>query len=196
MKRIFAVWSILLFCVLTGSAQDSALEQRLNELNGRIETLLESQEGMRKQIAALAQEISTVREQQNKPLPASASQEDLKRLADAVREVDRKRLDDYDKIRAELLKLGKTLTASAPMAPKASTRETHKESAKDSGKEATPETVFEYEVQKGDTLSLILQAYREKNVKVTMDQVLKANPGLKPERLRPGQKISIPVPKS
>lgn len=192
MKRILVAVSLLVICGMAGHAQDAALEQRLNELQGKIETLLESQEGLRKQIAQLAKELDTVRDQQNKPLPASASQEDLKLLRDKVLEVDRKRLDDYEKIRAELMKLGKTLTASAPAStPKAAPPE-RREKPKDS----SPESGFEYEVQKGDTLSLIIQAYREKNVKITMDQVLKANPGLKPERLRPGQKIFIPAPQS
>jgi len=34
-------------------------------------------------------------------------------------------------------------------------------------------------VQKGDTLSTIVQAYRDKNIKVSKDQILKANPDLK-----------------
>lgn len=51
-------------------------------------------------------------------------------------------------------------------------------------------------MKKGDTLSTIVQAYRDNNIKVTMDQILKANPGLKPERMRVGQKIFIPAPQS
>ena len=49
---------------------------------------------------------------------------------------------------------------------------------------AEPELVVtRHRVEKGQTLSLIVQAYREKGIKVTMDQVLKANPGLKPEKI-------------
>ena len=39
-----------------------------------------------------------------------------------------------------------------------------------------------------------MQAYREKNIKVTVKQIENANPGLKPERLKVGQKIFIPAP--
>jgi len=49
-------------------------------------------------------------------------------------------------------------------------------------------------VARGDTLSTIVEAYREQNIKVTLDSILKANPGLKPERLQVGQKIIIPAP--
>jgi beta-lactamase regulating signal transducer with metallopeptidase domain/LysM repeat protein len=53
---------------------------------------------------------------------------------------------------------------------------------------------FEYVIQKGDTLSIIAQAYKEKNIKVSNDDILKANPGLKAEKLKVGQKIFIPAP--
>ena len=64
------------------------------------------------------------------------------------------------------------------------------------GKPAKPEKGFEHVVQSGDTLLGIVQAYREKNIKVTKDQILKANPGLVAEKMRVGQKIWIPAPQS
>jgi len=51
---------------------------------------------------------------------------------------------------------------------------------------------YEHTVESGQSLSLIIQAYREKGVKVTQKQVLDANPGLNLNRLQPGQKIFIP----
>ena len=54
--------------------------------------------------------------------------------------------------------------------------------------------IDEYVVQSGDTLDAIAQAYREKNIKVTVAQILNANPGLKPERMKVGQTIFIPAP--
>ncbi len=58
----------------------------------------------------------------------------------------------------------------------------------------TSDKGFEYVIKSGDTLEAIVQAYREKNIKVTVSQIVNANPGLKPERLRVGQKIFIPAP--
>ena len=49
-------------------------------------------------------------------------------------------------------------------------------------------------IQSGDTLSVIVKAYAEKNIKVTVDQIVAANPGLNPKRLRVGQKVFIPAP--
>ena len=63
-------------------------------------------------------------------------------------------------------------------------------------KPAGDDKAFPYVIKKNDTLDAIVQAYKEKNIKVTVDQILKANPGLVPERMRTGQKIWIPAPQS
>jgi LysM repeat protein len=112
--------------------------------------------------------------------------------------VDRNRVEDYDKIRAEIRgemqKLGKLLATPPPL-PKKSGGGNNSDSDSASEKPAKPEKAFEYVVQRGDTLLTIIQACREqKGVKVTAAQIQKANPGLKPERLLVGQKILIPVP--
>jgi hypothetical protein len=52
---------------------------------------------------------------------------------------------------------------------------------------------FEYFVKAGDTLSRILTTYREKGVVVTAEDILNANPGMNPARLKVGQKINIPA---
>jgi LysM repeat protein len=195
MKRIFLVLAATaLFVPSALRGQDAATEERLNKLAGQIEDLKASQDVTAKRIEALSKDIENLRSTLDKPSGNYASQEDLKHLADAVKEVDRKRLEDYDKIRTELLKLGKTLAAPPPTAKKATSTP--------AGDNAPPEKSdvsdkgFELVVKQGDTLSAIVQAYRAKNIKVTKDQILKANPGLKPENLHPGQKIFIPAPMS
>ena len=194
MKRISLVLTALALCYGPNlRAQDAATEERLNKLAGQIDDLRAGQESLRKQIDSLMREVSNVRDQASKPTATYASPDDLKRVADAVKEVDRKRLEDYDKIRTELVNLRKQLLA--PLPP------THKPpppapdtSNTENDKSTKPEKGFQYEVQSGDTLSTIVQAYREKNIKVSTDQILKANPGLKPEKLRVGQKLWIPAP--
>lgn len=187
MRRICLGILVSALCAaFAAPAQDSAVDQRISELSGKIETLLEGLETQRKQIAELAREVDRLREQVNKPQAEAASPEDVRRVADAVREVDRKRLEDYDKIRSELLKLGKTLTAAAPLAKASPPPEKQRPE--------TPEKGYWYQVQRGDTLSVIVQAYREQGIKVTTDQILKANPGLVPERMSVGQKVFIPAP--
>ena len=61
-------------------------------------------------------------------------------------------------------------------------------------KTAPDKGIFEYTIQPGDTLDAIVQAYKEKNMKITVAQIVKANPGLVPEKMKVGQKISIPAP--
>ncbi len=188
MKRISVlVWCFMLFLAPALRAQDAATEERLNKLAGRIEDLTAGQDALHKQIEALARQVDELRDQSAKPNGSYARQEDLKRLADAVREVDQKRLEDAEKVRTELLNLRKSLLA-APGPKKSSTM------AAETTRSDKPEKGFEYLVKSGDTLSSIIQAYRDNNIKVTMDQVLKANPDLKPDRMRVGQKIFIPAP--
>jgi len=68
---------------------------------------------------------------------------------------------------------------------------------KDTPDETTPEATepqkgHEYQIQAGDSLSAIIKAFHEKGVKVTLSQVLKANPGLNANTLYVGKTIFIP----
>jgi LysM repeat protein/outer membrane murein-binding lipoprotein Lpp len=176
-------------------AQDAAGDERYNKLSGQIEDLRSSQDALNRKLESIAKEIETLRgEREKQPSANFASDEDLKRLAESVKEIDRKRLADYEKIQTDLKGLGKTLALPSVSAHKSSPAVVDDTGSK--SKVTTPDKHFEYEVKKGDTLSLIVKAYCDNNVKVTMDQVLKANPGLKPEKMRVGQKIVIPAPPS
>ncbi len=199
MKRISSLLVILVVCAAPAlRAQDAATEERLNKLSGKIEDLIAAQEILKKQMAEFSRDVASLREQAGKPNPGYASQEDLKRLADGVREVDRKRLEDYDRIHAEIVKLGVSLqaTSTASKTTKPPSRPPKDSEAPAPDKPAKTETGYEYVIQRGDTLSVIVQAYKDKNIKVTTDQIVKANPGLKPEKLHVGQKIFIPAPQS
>ena len=195
MKRIsFLIVTLALCAVPAARAQDAATEERLNKLSGRIEDLIAGQEALKKQIAELAKEIEGVREQAAKPNAGYVSQEDLKRLAEAVKDVDKRRMDDAKKIETDLVRLRKTL--EAPLAQSKKTAPATAADATNPDKTGADEKVFPYVIQRGDTLEAIVQAYKEKNIKVSVDQIVKANPGLKPEKLRVGQKIFIPAPQS
>ncbi len=194
MKRISILLVTLALCSGPAlRAQDAATEERLNVLTGKLNDLTDAQEALKKQVADLAREIQSLREQAAKPSASYARPEDLKLLADKIQEVDRKRTDDADKTHAELLKLRKVLEAPLAATKKGSTTKPPKETA--APPPPTPsDKGFEYVIKSGDTLDAIVQAYKEKNIKVTVNQIVNANPGLKPERLRVGQKIFIPAP--
>jgi LysM repeat protein len=190
MKRISILLAIFLAVPLFVRAQDAATEEQLNKLRGELTALQASNVDLQKRLADVMKELQDVREQSAKPTGNYASAEDLKQLAEKVREVDRKRAEDRELILDEIKKLGKAIgsgggrTVKKPDdAPKGNTETP-----------AGPEKGYEYVVLSGDNLSTIVAEYRRQGVKVTVDQVLKANPGLKPENLKVNQKIFIPAP--
>ena len=192
MKRIFFFLIALSLCggrELRG--QDAATEERLNKLNGLVQDLLEDKAHQRKQIESLSREIQSLREQVSKPTGNYATQDDLRTLARKVQEIDQKRVEDYERIVKKIEKLGETL-ASPPPGKKTKPKPEPVDNPGAGG--ATPEKGFEHTVASGDTLSTIAQAYKEKGIKVTVDQILKVNPGLVPEKMKVGQKIFIPAP--
>jgi LysM repeat protein len=192
MKQIS--WLLLAFMSFAAQelrAQDATVEERLNKLNGLVQDLLEDKANQKKQMESLTKELESLREQQNHPNVAYAMHEDLQHLAEKIQEIDRKREADKELILKKIEELAKTLAVPskklavvAPQPPGGS-----------AGAPSTSEKGFEYVIQSGDTLSIIAAAYREQKIKVTVEQILKANPGLNEKRLKVGQKIFIPAPK-
>lgn len=193
MKRLSIFCVVLSLCALENlRAQDAATEERLNKLAGLVKDLQEDKDNQRRQMEALARELQSVREQAARPTGNYASQEAVSKLAEAIKEIDEKREADKKLILKEIEKLGKLMASSSAGArtpPKAPPPKS--EPVKPSG---GGETGFEHTVQPGDTLSGIEQAYREQGYKVSVKQILEANPGLVPERMKVGQKIWIPAP--
>ena len=182
MKTTFlAVMVISLAALLPARAQDAALEERVNKLNGYLQDLQATAEAQRRQIEDLGRQIDSLREQINKP-GNNATTDDLRKLAEQVQEIDKKREADKELILKEIEALGKV----AAKASKPRITDTPAGSPSDKG--------YEYTVQSGDTLIAIVNAYRDQGIKVTVDQILKANPGLKPTNMKVGQKIFIPAP--
>ena len=117
-----------------------------------------------------------------------------------------KRLEDNRKIRDELLRLIEAVKA-APVATQPKTRGPTTSSTSRKNHPPPPDSSadetgggsqrgFYYPVAENDTIIAIVAACREKHVMVTKDQILKANPGVKPKNLRVGMKLFIPVPQS
>ncbi len=186
MKRIFYLLIPLSMAVPAAlHAQDAATEARLGRLEVQIDELWKANVAIQKRLTDLTSQIDSLRQAQGGPNTNYASQEDLNRLAQQLQEVDKKRQEDKELILKEIERLGKTLGT----APRKITT-----SPGDSSPAAGPDKGYDYVIQPGDTLSAIVQAYRVKNIKVTVDQILKGNPGLDPTKMRVGQKIFIPAP--
>lgn len=196
MKRIsFLLAAALFFSATISRADDAAVEERLNKLSGQIEDLLAAAAKQDKRFSALEKELELVREQAALRSGNYASQEDLRKLAEKLQEIDQKRVADNERIVKEFEKLGKAPAGGSK--PRPGKQQTPVDDPPKGGSNAGggADKGFEHVIAPGDTLSTIAQAYREKGVKVTSEQILKANPGLKEKSLQPGQKIFIPSPK-
>lgn len=188
MKRIsLLLVAALLVTPVVLRAQDPAVEERLNKLSAQIQDLIDAKDAQNKRIEELARQLRELRDQQTQPNATYATQEDLKHLADKLQEIEQKRKEDNALILKRLENLGKTLSVAArPPAP-APGSGTRSSAPADRGH-------YEYVIQSGDTLTAIVAAYKDKGIKISVDDILKANPGLKPERMGVGQKIIIPAP--
>ena len=195
MKKMSFWLLLLVFTASLARAQDAATQQQLDQLSGRIQVLETALAQQDKRIAALEKEIGELSDKVNTPaVNDSASRDDLKQLAEQVQEIDKKRQDDRDLILKEIEQLGKVV-ASAPASHKpvanlAPTPDGDNAAPPPSG----PQKGYYYPIKEGDRLSEIAKAYREQGVKVTTTQILKANPGLDPNKLYVGKKIFIPDP--
>jgi LysM repeat protein len=193
MKRIsIFLMAALLATPVISRGQDAATEERFNKLSAQMDVLIEAKDLQNKRIDELGKQVRELQEQVNKPSANYATPEDLKQLAAKVKEVDEKRVQDNENVVKAIEKLGKNLGA----APIKRTTPTPVANTGDGGATpAVPSEGFEYVVQSGDTLGAIVKAYKDKNIKVSIQQILNANPGLKPESMKVGQKIFIPAPK-
>lgn len=154
-------------------AQDAALVERVNRLSAYVEDLLEAKVAQQKQITSLEREVASLRKQLERR-SGGASAEEVVAVADAVKALDEKHRADIQKVAAQVEKLAGT-PAPSRVPP-------------------TSSEGWEYTIQPGNTISAIAQAFREDGIKVSVDDILKANPGMDPKRLQPGDVIFIPEP--
>ena len=192
MRKIYFGF-LFTFAVFTASfarAQDSATQDQIDQINGRIQDMDRAQALQDKRIAALEKEIGDLQDKLNQPA-RRASPDDLKNLAAQVQEIDKKRQEDNDRILKELERLEKSLNVAPPShqtEPSVSTR------LQRPGQQAARKRVMITRFKRRTRLSAIARAYRAKGIKVTTDQILAANPGLNPKNLIVGKKIFIPDP--
>jgi LysM repeat protein len=188
----FLIFALIAACAPRASAQDAATQEQLDKLSGQIQDILDAQAEQGKRIDALEKKVSDMQDQLNKPTGNDfASTDDLKKLAEQVQEIDKKRQDDNQKILDALEKLGKSGGGGhgdvSPNPPPVNNTPT-------TGTTASGGQGYEYTIQSGNTLSAIAKAYRAQGVKVTVSQILAANPGLSANNLIVGKKIFIPAP--
>lgn len=175
-------------------SQDSATQAQLDKITGDIQDVKDSLNTQDKRISALEKKISDMADKVNTPAGNDyASAEDLKKLAEQVQEIDKKRQQDNQKILDLLEKLNKGGGFHRPPPENPVSANTGSdEGAQTSNSNNSQQNGFEYPIAPGNTLAAIAKAYQAKGVKVTVKDILKANPGLNPNKLIVGQKIFIP----
>jgi LysM repeat protein len=190
MRKISLWLFIFVFTASLARAQDAATQDQIDQINGKIQDLLDAQAAQGKRIDALEKEIGDLSDKSSQP-GVAANPDDLKKLAEQVQEIDKKRQDDNERILKELERLDKSMGVSPPSrktAPSVLTPST------DGATTSGPQKGYDYTIQDKDTLSAIAKAYRAQGIKVTTSQILAANPGLNPNSLVVGKKIFIPDP--
>jgi hypothetical protein len=217
--------SLLLFPVF---AQDSparaavereAAEENYKLLSSAVNGLTTGQADLQRRLGALADEIRTLRAQDNKiDTSKFVTREELNRLVESVKEIDRKReadkkliLDEFEELKKDLRKM---LSAPSSVAPATSAKKTRSSPASEKGSEklnekpadrpakpseaaATNQEGVYHLIQPGNNLLAIVKAYNEEfkkqGKKTTLQLVRDSNPGLKDTNLRVGQKIFVPL---
>ncbi len=188
------------FCATAGlTAQDTPealaerqeFEDKIKTLNARLDMVVEANQAYQKRLETLTGELKRLGEEIDR-VKNEANKDAIKRLEDAIQEVDRKRIADNEKIVAELAKLGKTLT----LPPPSSNSQTKPPANGNTPPRppATAEKGYEYSVKSGDTGGTILQFYRDQGIKITLRQLMEANPTINWNKLKIGQKIFVPIP--
>jgi hypothetical protein len=191
MRKISLWLFIVTFTVCAARGQDAATQQQIDKLYGQIQDLTEAQAAQNKRIDALEKSIGDLGDKLNQPAANnSASADDLKKLAAQVQEIDKKRQDDNELILKQIANLGKGGGVSTSVHRTSPTVSTNNLDTTATG----PQKGYDYTIAAGDMISTIAKAYRAQGVKVTSDQILKANPGLNPNSLIVGKKIFIPDP--
>ncbi|MDB6024486.1 MAG: hypothetical protein JWM68_709 [Verrucomicrobiales bacterium] len=199
MKRFFfpvfsAVFlSGFLAVAQTATPSPQELQEKVERLSGDVERLTADNLSLKNKITALSEELGKAREEMAKINSNTGVADDMRRLAEKIQEVDKKRIEDNQTIAEQIKKLGEIMRQAATVTPPTKGRTHVTEEAK------PPQNASEHKIESGDTLSTIVVAYNEAFKKqgsktITMKQVMEANPNVNWNRLQVGQKIFIPLP--
>ncbi|WCJ59369.1 LysM domain-containing protein [Fontisphaera persica] len=169
-------------------AERQELDEKYKSLAAAVRALQENQEVLQKKLEAALAELRALQEKTSRTPTNWASNEDIRRLAERLVELDKSRVADNKLVLDKIAELAKTLKAPPP-APAHPLAPTPRKTAL-----AKEEKGYEYVVQSGDTLTRILKEYRDAGIKVSQKAIEEANPGVDWNRLKIGQKIWIPAP--
>jgi LysM repeat protein len=180
------------------AAERENTEANFKQVNAKMELLEEALRTQQKRIGALVNEIHTLREEVDRLKSrneSAATQESIKRLAEKIEEVDKKRRDDNELVLAQLKQIGKGLARPAPQKePTPPPANPKTDDATPPPGDKPPENGYVYHIKDKDTLVRIVTDLRAQGFKVTQKQIMDANPKVNWTKLRIGQPIFIPQP--
>jgi TolA-binding protein len=201
---VFAVGVARAADAVTLAAQQEA-EERYRRLAATVEEIQSAQMAQQKQISGLGSDLSKLRDEVSRNNNNAANQESIRRLNEQILKVDESRIADNKRIQEALAQLGKAIR-EMPSAPAPRPRDptpipspgpsASGSTRNGSGSPTIPEEGFEYVIQAGDRLDVIVKKYRDEKIMVTSKSITDANPTVNWSKLRIGQKIFIPKPKS
>jgi LysM repeat protein len=168
-------------------AERQEMEEKFKSLSTAVEALKDSNAALQKKLDAMRAELEVVQEKLAKPAPTGPTQEDMRKLAEKILELDQKRQADTKGLRESVTELAKAMKA-APVAVAPPVKKVEPAPTK-------PEEGYEYVVVANDTLTKIGKKYRDNDIKVTNKEIEDANPKVNWSKLMVGQKIWIPAPK-
>ncbi len=196
-------------------AEDNKLVRTdFNSLEQRVEILAKNVQQLSDALRRTEAENRSLREAISKATVGLTTRKELEQVLEQLREVDKKRVDDGKAIRdslghlgEQLDKIGRLAAAPAPASPSVTddrrkpNRDPERSSSSPPRNEDNttepPSEFYEHVVHERETLGMIIAAYnKEHNLKIRMNDVLKANPRLKdPKKIFVGMKLRIPAVK-
>ena len=178
------------------------LMETVNILKGRVDDLTDARNTQEKKLRDLQARVDELTSQIGKSSGNYASQDDVKSLQSAIAAEDKKRQADNDDIIKTLKDMAKiSSSGKTPSIPPAPHTSTHSDPVASNPTPPPPPADgpgFTYVAKSGDNLAKISRnLYKEQHVKVSVDDILKANPFLKGDakNLKEDDKLFIPAPK-
>ena len=213
---LFLILAVMLLSTSMGRAE--LTQEDFRQMQTRFQHSEEDGELLRARVqrleaslAELRAQIGDVRNSAVSSVKEAVSQDQLKKVVEQLRDLDKRRQEDNDKVINQLKRLADLPPPSLPPAPLKPEKNIGKggkpkgEATSDEGEGAklVPESKsllpanyesYEHVIEAGQTLGEIMAQYNKiYSMKVRLKHVLEANPKLNPDRMVPGRKVKIPV---
>lgn len=170
--------------------------ERLQRLTVAVESLEMALASQKRQIENLSDEVQRLRDSQANQGAERPWVDDMKRLADAIAEVDRKRVADSEQVLKVLTEIRKAAAAEARREP--APRASSAPPAADRDREPSAEKAVPYVLEPGQTISEVVDSFNKEARKqgyqaLSIDQVMKFNKITDARRVPAGMTLQLPL---